>query len=145
MPIETDAELRELLSVDTIAVVGCSTTPGKAAHDVPRYLQSQGYRIFPVNPFADEILGEATFDSLSAVSEEVDLVEVFRPSDEVPRIVEELLERRETRGDAGILWLQLGIQHDDAVRRAEEAGVRVVQDRCLKVEHRRLGSGNRTQ
>ena len=145
MPIETDAELRELLSVDTIAVVGCSTTPGKAAHDVPRYLQSQGYRILPVNPFADEILGEPTVDSLSAVSEEVDLVEVFRPSDEVPGIVAELLERRETRGDAGILWLQLGIRHDDAARRAEEAGVRVVQDHCLKVEHRRLGSGNRTQ
>lgn len=139
MPIETDAEIRELLSVDTIAVIGCSTTPGKAAHDVPRYLQSQGYRILPVNPFADEILGETSYDSLAEVSEGIDLVDVFRPSEEVPGVVDELLERREKRGDAGILWLQLGIRHDEATRRAEKAGIRVVQDRCLKVEHRRLG------
>lgn len=145
MPIDTDTELRKLLSVDTIAVVGCSTTPGKPAHDVPRYLQSQGYRILPVNPFTDEVLGEPASDSLRDVKEEVDLVDVFRPSEEVPGIVEELLERRETRGDAGILWFQLGIRHHEAARRAEAAGVRVVQDRCLNVEHRRLGSGTRTQ
>ncbi|MEF8779572.1 MAG: CoA-binding protein [Haloferacaceae archaeon] len=138
MPIDADEEIRELLGADTIAVVGCSTTPGKAAHDVPGYLQSQGYRIVPVNPFADEVLGEPAYDSLAEIPASIDLVDVFRPSEEVPEIVEEVLARHEERGDAGALWLQLGIEHDEAGRRAEDAGIRVVQDRCLKVEHRRL-------
>ena len=138
MPITDDAELDRLLDAETIAVVGCSTTPGKAAHDVPAYLQRQGYRIVPVNPFADEILGEPAYDAVGDVEAEIDLVDVFRPSEEVPEIVDAVRERHAERGDADAVWLQLGITHDEAAAAAEEDGIDVVQDRCLKVEHGRL-------
>ena len=138
MPITDDDGLRDLLDADAIAVVGCSTTEGKAAHDVPKYLQAHGYRIVPINPFADEILGERAYDSLADVEEEIDLVDVFRPSEETPGIVEDVIARHEDRGDAGAVWLQLGIENDDAAAMAAEAGLEFVQDRCLKVEHGRL-------
>ena len=134
----TDADIRTLLDAETIAVVGCSATPGKAAHDVPAYLQRQGYEIVPVNPHRDEVLGREAADSLADVSERVDLVDVFRPSEEVSGIVDAVIERAERRGDVEVLWLQLGIRDDDAAARARDAGLTVVQDRCLKVEHGRL-------
>ena len=138
MPATDDARLRELLAADTVAVVGCSTTPGKPAHDVPRYLRDQGYEIRPVNPYADEIFGVTAVDSLADVDAEVDLVDVFRPSEEVAGVVDDVLARRERVGDVWGLWLQLGITDDEALARAETAGVQTAQDRCLKVEHRRL-------
>ena len=134
MPVETDAELREILELERIAVVGCSTTPGKDAHQIPRYLDTHGYDVIPVNPFADEIFGTPAYDSLAAVDESVDIVEIFRPSGEVGDIVDAAIER----SDVDVVWLQLGIHDDAAVKRAEEAGIRVVQDRCMKPEHRRL-------
>ena len=134
MPVETDEALREILELDTVAVVGCSTTPEKDAHEVPKYLLEQGYNVVPVNPFADEIFGREAFDSLSAVPDEVDIVDVFRPSEEVSGIVDEAIDRE----DVAVVWTQLGIRDDEAARRAEEAGKRVVQDRCLKIEHERL-------
>jgi len=138
MPITDDEGLREMLDSDVIAVVGCSTTPGKAAHDVPAYLQKHGYRIVPVNPFADEVLGEHAYDDVREVDAEIDLVDVFRPSEEVPEVLEAVRDRHASRGDAGRAWLQLGIAHDEAVAAAEADGVDVVQDRCMKVEHQRL-------
>ncbi|MDB9232539.1 CoA-binding protein [Halorubrum ezzemoulense] len=138
MPVTDDAGLDRLLDAETIAVVGCSTTPGKAAHDVPAYLQDRGYRVIPVNPFADEVLGEPAYDAVGDVEKEIDIVDVFRPSEEVPEIAEAVRERHASRGDAGTLWLQLGISHDEAAAAAEEDGIDVVQDRCLKVEHGRL-------
>jgi predicted CoA-binding protein len=134
MPVESDDELRTILQYETIAVVGCSTTEGKAAHDVPAYMQRQGYRIVPINPFADEILGEQAYDSLAEVEAEIDIVDVFRPSEEVAGIVDEVLDR----DDVDVVWTQLGIRDDDATARAEAAGRQVVRDRCLKVEHGRL-------
>lgn len=134
MPVDSDAELREILGADRIAVVGCSTTPGKAAHDVPRYLRDHGYEVLPVNPYADEIFGREAADSLADVEAEVDVVDVFRPSEEVAGIVEQAIERE----DADVVWTQLGIADDEAAARAEDAGKRVVQDRCMKVEHERL-------
>ncbi len=134
MPVDTDAGLREILDFETIAVVGCSTSPGKAAHDIPAYLQEQGYRIIPVNPFADEILGETAYDSLTDVPESIDIVDVFRPSEETPEIVEEVLERE----DVEVVWLQEGISHDEAGEQVESSGRQFVQDRCMKVEHQRL-------
>ena len=134
MPVESDEELSEILECDTVAVVGCSATAGKAAHDVPRYLLDHGYDVVPVNPFADEVFGRTAHDSLSAVPDGVDIVDVFRPSEEVAGIVDEALNRE----DAGVIWTQLGIRDDEAAARATEAGKRVVQDRCIKVEHQRL-------
>lgn len=132
-----DADLERALDADTIAVIGCSTTPGKAAHDVPAYLQDRGYRVIPVNPFANTVLGESAYDDIGDVEETVDLVDVFRPSEEVADIVDAVRKRNRERGDAGIVWLQLGIRDDEAAATAEAAGLDVVQDRCLKVEHRR--------
>jgi predicted CoA-binding protein len=134
MPVNSEDQLREILALDTIAVVGCSTTPGKPAHDVPRYLQDHGYEVIPVNPFADEVLGETAHDSLAEVPEGVDVVDVFRPSEEAAEIVDEILQREDVRA----VWLQLGITDDEAMERVEESGRLAVQDRCLKVEHGRL-------
>ncbi|MFB6127088.1 MAG: CoA-binding protein [Halolamina sp.] len=130
----------ELLGADTVAVVGCSTTPGKAAHDVPRYLAHNGYRVIPVNPHAEAVLGEPAYDDVTGVDPDlaVDVVEVFRPSDEVPSIVDDVLARQGEEGDIWGLWLQRGITHDEALARATAAGLTTTQDRCMKVEHARL-------
>jgi predicted CoA-binding protein len=138
MHATSDDAVRKLLDNDTIAVVGCSTTPGKAAHDIPRYMRDNGYDIVPVNPFADEIFGEEAYDSLEDVPDDIELVNVFRPSEEVPDIVDDVLARHEAAGDIDALWLQLNIRHDEAADRAVDAGLDVVQDKCLKVEHQRL-------
>jgi len=130
----TDAQLREVLSLDRITVVGCSTTPGKAAHDIPKYLIDHGYDVVPVNPFAEEIFDRTTYDSLADVPGPIDVVDVFRPSDEVAGIVDAAIER----GDVDVIWTQLGIVDDDAAQRARDAGMVVVQDRCMKVEHQAL-------
>ncbi|THE66194.1 CoA-binding protein [Salinadaptatus halalkaliphilus] len=135
MPVDSATEIRDILEYETIAVVGCSSSPGKAAHDVPAYLQKQGYDIHPVNPFADEILGRVAADSLSAVDAAIDIVCIFRPSEEVATIVDEVLER----DDVDVVWMQLGIRDDDAAARAEREGRQVVQDRCMKVAHREFG------
>jgi len=136
MPVTDDEELRSILDYKRVAVVGCSTTPGKDAHDIPRYLDRQGYEILPVNPYADEIFGQEAYDSLAELPGDIDIVEVFRPSEEVSGIVDEVLDR----GGVTVVWLQLGIHDDEAVARAEDAGLRVVQDRCMKPEHQRLKS-----
>lgn len=134
MPVTSDDEIRDILSEERVAVVGCSTTPGKAAHDVPKYLLDNGYDVVPVNPYADEVLGREAYDSLSDVPGEIDIVDVFRPSEELDGIVEEVLGR----GDVDVLWTQTGIRDSEATDRAEEEDVRVVEDACVKVEHRRL-------
>ncbi|MFC7155357.1 CoA-binding protein [Halomarina halobia] len=134
MPVESDAELRDVLGQETIAVVGCSATPGKDAHEIPEYLREHGYEVVPVNPYADEIFGREPYDSLTEVEEEIDVVDVFRPSEEVSGIVDQVLER----DDVDIVWLQLGIRDDEAGERVEESGRRFVQDHCMKVEHGRL-------
>ncbi len=134
MATTDDAELTAALEAETIAVVGCSATPGKAAHGVPKYLQDHGYRIIPVNPTTDEVLGESAYDSLSDVEETVDLVDVFRPSAEASGIVDEVLDRE----DVETVWLQLGIRDSEAGERVTDSGRRFVQDKCLKVEHQRL-------
>lgn len=138
MRVETDTQLRDLLDAERIAVVGCSTTPGKEAHEIPKYMLEQGYEVIPVNPYADSIFGREAYDSLAAVEGAIEMVDVFRPSEEVPGIVEEVLARHADRGDIESLWLQLGISDDEATAAAVEAGIDVVQDRCLKIEHQRL-------
>jgi predicted CoA-binding protein len=135
MPVETDDELRAILEgTETIAVVGCSTSPGKAAHDIPRYMLDHGFDVVPVNPYADEIFGRTAYDSLAEVPDEIDMVDVFRPSEETGPIVDAAIDR----DDVETIWLQLGITNDEAGERADAAGKQFVQDRCLKVEHRRL-------
>lgn len=131
MPVENPDQLRQILRYDRVAVVGASTSYEKAAHIVPAYLQRHGYELQPINPTADEIFGTQAFESLASVPETVDIVEIFRPSEEVPGIVEESL----ARDDVKAIWMQPGIRNDEAATEAEAAGLDVVQDRCMKVEH----------
>lgn len=136
----SDEEIRALLErVRTIAVLGMKTGETEDAWRVPRYMAEQGYRIVPVNPKLDRALGREAHASLAEVAERVDLVNVFRASQHVPAHVDEILALS-PRPRA--VWLQLGIRSEAAAERLEGAGIAVVQDRCLMVEHRRLfGAG----
>lgn len=134
MAVETDDELREILELETIAVVGCSATPSKDAHEVPKFMRDRGYEIVPVNPYAEEIFGVEPYDSLTAVEADIDIVDVFRPSEELSGIADEAIER----DDVEVVWTQLGISDPEVGERVEAAGKRYVEDRCLKVEYRRL-------
>jgi len=120
----------------TIAVVGASADPSKASHTVPAYLQSQGYRVLPVNPRGGEIFGERVFHSLSEIDVPVDAVEVFRPAQEAPEIA-----RQAAAIGAKVLWLQLGIVSEEAEQIAEAAGLTVVMNRCMGATHAQLGLG----
>ncbi len=132
--IDEDARLLQILKTHhTIAVVGMSANPEKDSHAVPAYLVSHGYRVIPVNPNAAEVLGRRSYPRLSEVPEPVDLVLIFRPSAEVPPIVEEAV-----RIGAKTVWMQLGISHEAAASAARHAGLEVVMDNCIRVTHRRL-------
>lgn len=129
-----DNTIRSILNADTVAVVGCSSTPGKDAHEIPKYLTEHGYTVVPVNPYAEEIFGQTAHDSLREVDTEIDIVDIFRPSEEVDGIVMEVLDRN----DVETVWLQLGIRDDRSGRRVESSGRQFIQDSCMKVEHQRL-------
>jgi predicted CoA-binding protein len=136
MPIAGDEELRDLLArARTIAVVGIKASPEEDAHRVPAYLQRAGYRIVPVSPKLDRVLGEPAVASLRDVREPVDLVDLFRAPQHVPAHVDEILAMS-PRPRA--VWMQLGIRHEESARRLEAAGIAVVEDRCIMVDHRRL-------
>jgi uncharacterized protein len=125
---------RILTSYDTITVVGASAAAAKAAHSVPAHMQRHGWRIIPVNPNADQILGEHAYRRLGDVPEQVGLVDVFRPAGQAPDIA-----RQAVAVGATALWLQLGIASAEARAIAEQAGLLYVEDRCLSIEQRRLG------
>lgn len=121
----------------TIAVVGLSPKPHRASFDVARYMQANGYRIIPVNPNVSEVLGEKAYASLreAAQHENIDLVNCFRNSEDIPPIVDDAIAI-----GAKAVWMQLGISHASAAAKAEAAGLLVVQDHCLKIDHRVLQS-----
>ena len=121
------------LAPRTIAVVGLSENPAKPSHSVSAYMQKQGYRILPVNPAIASVLGEISYPSLRDLPIKPDVVNVFRLPQFIPAIVDEMIELNLKN-----LWVQLGIRHEEAAKRAEAAGIHVVMDRCLHIEHRRL-------
>jgi uncharacterized protein len=132
-----DMHLKKILSdMRTIAVVGCSKDPAKDAHRVPKYMQMNGYRIIPVNPTATEILGEKAYPALDAVPIPFDAVDIFRPSADVPPIVDQAIKT-----PAKVIWMQLGIRNEDAARKAQAAGKIVIQDHCMMRDHARLFGG----
>lgn len=136
----SDDELREIYAeTKTIAVVGASNDESKAANEIPRYLQRQGFRIIPVNPRGGEILGERAYASLTDVDVPVDVVDVFRPSEETPGIAREAVSI-----GAKVLWLQLGIESEEAEKIAHDGGLTTVVNMCLGATHRRLGLGPRS-
>ena len=129
-------EIRDILQqARTIAIVGLSPKPEKESNQVARYLQQAGYRIIPIYPKGDEILGEKVYRSLSEIREKVDIVDIFRKNEYIPAIVDEAL----ARGDVDCIWTQIGLYNNEAARKALAAGVKVVQNRCTKVEHRKAG------
>lgn len=132
----SDDTLREILDrCRTIAVVGIKDGPSDDAFRVPRYMQAHGYHIVPVSPKLDAVLGERAVASLAALREPVDLVNLFRAPRHLPAHVDEILALDPLPFAA---WFQLGIRHDESAERLRAAGVRVVQDACLMVEHARL-------
>jgi predicted CoA-binding protein len=122
-----------LSSSRTIAVVGLSPKPNRPSYRVASYLKEQGYRIIPVNPKATEILGEVCYPDLSSIPEPVDVVDIFRRPEEVPRIVEETIKI-----GAKAVWMQEGVINEEAAARAKQAGLKVVMDRCMYKEHTRM-------
>ena len=127
---------RLLEEAKTIAVVGMTSRPSRPDHYVSAYLKDQGYRIIPVNPHEEEVLGEKAYPDLRAVPEPVDLVLLFRRPEHVPPHVEEAIDI-----GADAVWMQSGIVNRDAARRAQEAGLDVVMDACMMIEHRRRHAG----
>ena len=131
-----DSELRELLEgVTTIAVVGASTNPAKASNQVPKILIDAGYTVIPVHPTADEILGRSVYPTLADIPVPVDIVDVFRPAAEAPVLAEQAAAI-----GAGTFWLQLGITSPGAKQVAEQAGLTYLEDICVGVTTRRLGT-----
>lgn len=124
---------RILRDARTIAVVGLSPNPDRPSYAVASYLQRQGYRIVPVNPTVDRVLGERSYPDLRAVPEKIDVVDVFRRPEEVPQVVEQAIQV-----GARVLWMQEGIVNEEAATAARQAGLQVVMDRCMLREHRRL-------
>jgi predicted CoA-binding protein len=133
---DTDELKRIYEETKTIAVVGASENEHKAAHTIPRYLQQQGYRIIPVNPKGGEILGEKVYPSLDEIEEPIDVVDVFRPSEETPGVARQAVE-----AGAKVLWLQEGIESEKAERIATEGGLKVVMNRCMGETHHQLRLG----
>ena len=128
-----DETKRVLEDAKTIAVVGLSDNPGRTSYHVAKYMQEQGYKIIPVNPTIKEALGEKAYSCLQDVEEKVDIVDVFRRSEDVPPVAEGAIAI-----GAKCLWLQLGIVNEEAASRAKSAGLDVVMDHCIMIEHRRV-------
>lgn len=137
-----DERLKSILGLKTVAVVGLSKDPSKYSHKVAAYLKGHGYRIVPVNPFADEVLGEKSYKSLLEIPEEIqrniDLVDIFRPSEDIPPIVEQAIQVRQKHGKLKAVWMQLGIVNEQAAENARNVGLEVVMNRCIMMEHKRL-------
>jgi len=127
-----------LNSSRVVAVVGLSAKPDRPSYRVASYLKENGYKIIPVNPGIREILGEVGYPDLSSIPEPVDVVNIFRRSEEVPAIVEEAI-----RIGSKVVWMQEGVINEEAAVRAREAGLLVVMDRCMLKEHQRLRGGNK--
>ena len=131
MPANEADRISELLkSARTIAVVGLTNTPIRPSYGVSHYMQSQGYRIIPVNPNITEWEGEKAYASLLEVPERIDIVDVFRRSEAVPGVVEQAIQIK-----ANVIWMQEGVVHHEAAEKARQAGIFVVMDRCILKEH----------
>jgi uncharacterized protein len=128
------ADIDAILRMKRIAVVGLSSDPGRDSYGVARYMQAQGYEIMPVNPKETEVLGRRAYPSLGDLPEPPEVVDVFRRPEFVPQVVDDAIA-----AGAKAIWLQLGVVDYDAARRAREAGLIVVMDKCIMVEHRRSG------
>jgi len=138
-----DNDIQKILrDAKNIAVIGCSNESFKDAHKVPAFLQEQGYRIIPVNPKHEEILGETCYPNLKSLPDNlpVDVIDIFRPSDETAGIVRRIVEWAAKNGRKPIIWTQLGVSSNEAEKIARNADFIYVKNRCMKIEFRRLES-----
>lgn len=132
--MNNDQTMKEILqSAKTIASVGLSSNPEKESYGVGEYLKKQGYRLIPVNPTADEILGERSYPDLESVPEKIDVVQVFRKPEDVPPVVESAIQV-----GAKVVWMQEGIVNEAAAQSARAAGLQVIMDACMRETHQRL-------
>ncbi len=129
----SDNEIKEIYSLKNVAVIGISKNQEKAAHYVPKYLAENGYNIIPINPSSDEILNKKCFPSINDVDESIDIVDVFRPSDQVLPFVKDAIKKKPK-----VIWLQEGIHNTEAEELARKEGITVVFNRCMLAEHQRL-------
>ena len=130
----TDEQIRKILSLKKVAVIGMSKDSNKAAHYVPKYLQNNGFEIIPVNPHSEKILNQKSFDSITEVADNnVEIVEIFRPSDQVLPFIKEAIKIKPK-----VIWLQEGIHNLEAEELARREGIDVVFNRCMLAEHQRL-------
>ncbi|GBF24723.1 acetate--CoA ligase [ADP-forming] II [archaeon MnTg01] len=129
----TDEEIKQIFSLKNVAVIGMSKNQEKAAHYVPKYLSQNGYNIMPVNPTADEILDKKCYPSVEDIPEPIDIVDVFRPSDQVLPVVQQAIKMKPK-----VIWLQEGIHNAEAEELARQEGIKVVFNRCMLAEHQRL-------
>ena len=130
----SDKEIMDILSLRSVAVIGMSKHFSKAAHYVPKYLIDNGYDVTPVNPTTDKILDIRCYDSVSEINGPVDIIDVFRPSDQITSIIHDCIKKRPK-----VIWLQEGIHDFDSEELARKSGITVVFNRCMLAEHRRLG------
>ena len=133
----TDDQIKEILSYKNVAVIGISKNESKAAHYVPKYLSENGFQITPVNPTTDEILGKKCYSNVSEINTSIDIVDIFRPSDEVLPFVKDAIKIKPK-----VIWLQLGIHNSEAEKLAKDAGIDVVFNKCMLAEHQRLVSND---
>lgn len=137
MTIEDDAELRNILkSARTVASVGVSANPQRPSYGIFQYLVEAGYQMLPVNPTTPEVMGKHTYPDLASIPVRIDVVQVFRKSEDVPPVVEQAIQ-----AGAKVVWMQEGVVNAQAAKQAEEAGLKVVMDRCMRNTHQRLFGG----
>jgi uncharacterized protein len=132
--IHSASDIQKILGLKNIAVVGMSKNEAKPAHFVPKYLIDHGYNIIPVNPTISEVLGRKSYSSIADVPEDIDIVEIFRRSEDVPPVVNDAVKKRGIK----VIWMQSGIYNEEAEREAKENGIDVVFNRCMMVEHSQL-------
>ena len=128
------SDIRKILEQKNIAVVGMSKNEGKPAHFVPKYLIEHGYNVIPVNPTITEVLGRKSYPSIADIPDDVDVVDVFRRSEDVPPVVNDAINKKGIK----VIWMQSGIYNEEAERKAKENGIDVIYNRCMKVEHSML-------
>jgi len=141
----SQSQIKEILQkYHTIAVVGLSTDDDKPSHRVAAYMKQNGYRIIPVNPSAEEVLGEKSYKSLLDVPHEtqktIEIVDIFRRSADVPPIVDQAIKLKQANGKPFVVWMQSGIINTDSAEKAQKEGIITVMDRCIMVEHRKLAT-----
>ena len=129
----TDEEIKDIFTLKKIAVIGMSKHPIKAAHFVPKYLSEQGFDITPINPTTNEILGKKCYSDISSVQHSIDIVDIFRPSEQVLSVIQDAIKKKPK-----VIWLQEGIHNAEAEKLAMKEGIIVIFNRCMLAEHKRL-------